>query len=91
MKSSLIECNKKKVNYNYNDLDKLISCISGFIVKGNTIVLSVNKNLSCNSVDNSLRLNIEGLIFLGLWDAECLKTWVWNQMPTLELYCLQML
>ena len=81
----------KKVNYNYNDLGKFVSHISGFIVRGNAIVLSVSKNLSCNSIDNSLRLNIEGLIFLGLWDAECLETRVWNQMPTLELYCFQIL
>ena len=42
-KGTLIESNKE-VNNNYNDLDKFLSSAFGFIVKGNTIVLSVNKS-----------------------------------------------
>lgn len=51
----------KIINRNYNNLDNflLVSGAFGFIVKGNNIVLSANKNFSDNRAHNTLGPHME--------------------------------
>lgn len=92
MKGRFIEFNKKKLLIIIIIIQisffQFVFGVFGFVVQRNIIVLFVNKNFSCNSIDNFLGLYIESLIVFGFWDVKCLKIRVWNLMLIFEFYYL---